>query len=101
MRLQVVLLLLLKAILANNVSIIKSVIYVVLAASTLTICFAYLDRTDSTTTPALHEVIADETSLEKQIKAHEASGALSKLDRSSDIKGPDQNLNGIRDDIDA
>jgi hypothetical protein len=44
-RLQVVLLLLLKAILANNVSIIKSVIYVVLAASALEIYFAYLDRT--------------------------------------------------------
>ncbi|MBK6366137.1 MAG: hypothetical protein IPF65_02455 [Polaromonas sp.] len=40
-------------------------------------------------------------SLAEQIKALEASGVLPKLDRSTDIKGPDQNLNGVRDDIDA
>ena len=36
-----------------------------------------------------------------QIQALEASGELPKLDRSSDIKGPDADNNGIRDDIDA
>jgi hypothetical protein len=36
-----------------------------------------------------------------QIKALEDSGAYPKLDRSADLKGPDQNLNGVRDDIDA
>ena len=40
-------------------------------------------------------------SLEEQIKALEASGALPKLDRSTSIKGPDQDLNGVRDDIDT
>lgn len=42
-----------------------------------------------------------ELSPTEQIKALEASGALPKLDRSTDIKGPDQNQNGVRDDIDA
>ena len=36
-----------------------------------------------------------------QIQALEASGELPKLDRSSSIKGPDTDNNGIRDDIDA
>jgi hypothetical protein len=40
-------------------------------------------------------------SLEEQIKALEASGALPKLDRSTSIKGPDRDLNGVRDDIDT
>jgi crotonobetainyl-CoA:carnitine CoA-transferase CaiB-like acyl-CoA transferase len=40
-------------------------------------------------------------SVTAQIAALEASGKLPKLDRSSDIKGPDANNNGIRDDIDA
>ncbi|PZO12765.1 MAG: hypothetical protein DCF26_18205 [Burkholderiales bacterium] len=41
------------------------------------------------------------TSLPEQIKALEDSGQLPKLDRSSDIRGPDADNNGIRDDIDA
>jgi hypothetical protein len=40
------------------------------------------------------------TSAEK-ISDLEASGKLPKLDRSADIKGPDVDTNGIRDDIDA
>lgn len=44
---------------------------------------------------------AAEPTLREQIKNHEASGALPKLDRSTNIKGPDQDLNGVRDDIDA
>ena len=39
--------------------------------------------------------------LAQQIKTFEASGALPKLDVSKDIKGTDQNQNGVRDDIDA
>ncbi|MDO9135777.1 hypothetical protein [Hydrogenophaga sp.] len=39
--------------------------------------------------------------LAKQIKALEASGQLPKLDRSVDIRGPDNDNNGIRDDIDT
>lgn len=39
--------------------------------------------------------------LARQIQSLEASGQIPKLDRSSDIKGPDTNNNGIRDDIDA
>ena len=41
------------------------------------------------------------TTLGAQIQALEASEQLPKLDRSTDIKGPDTNNNGIRDDIDA
>jgi hypothetical protein len=36
-----------------------------------------------------------------QIKALEDSGQIPRLDRSSDIRGPDADNNGIRDDIDA
>ena len=45
---------------------------------------------------------ADEptTTLSEQIKALEAGGHLPKLDRSSGIRGPDADNNGIRDDID-
>ncbi|MDP3810450.1 MAG: hypothetical protein Q8Q78_05550 [Hydrogenophaga sp.] len=48
---------------------------------------------DSTGTPS--------ATLAEQIKALEDSGQLPRLDRSSDIKGPDADNNGIRDDIDA
>ena len=41
------------------------------------------------------------TTLAEQIKAQEDSGEYPKLDRSSDLKGPDQNLNGVRDDVEA
>ena len=37
----------------------------------------------------------------QQIAQLEQTGQLPKLDRSSDIKGPDADNNGIRDDIDA
>ena len=40
-------------------------------------------------------------SLSQQIKTLEDTGAYPKLDRSTDLKGPDQNLNGVRDDIEA
>ncbi|HRH05825.1 MAG TPA: hypothetical protein PK702_08375 [Burkholderiaceae bacterium] len=40
-------------------------------------------------------------SLSQQIKTLEDSGAYPKLDRSTDLKGPDQNLNGVRDDVEA
>lgn len=39
--------------------------------------------------------------LAEQIKALEDSGQLHRLDRSSDLRGPDADDNGIRDDIDA
>ncbi|HRH05824.1 MAG TPA: hypothetical protein PK702_08370 [Burkholderiaceae bacterium] len=39
--------------------------------------------------------------LAAQIKALEDSGAYPKLDRSTDLKGPDQNLNGVRDDVES
>lgn len=44
---------------------------------------------------------AHSATLAEQIKALEDSGQLPKLDRSSDIRGPDADNNGIRDDIDA
>jgi hypothetical protein len=40
-------------------------------------------------------------SLAEQIQALEASGQLPQLDRSKDMRGPDTDNNGIRDDIDA
>jgi hypothetical protein len=43
----------------------------------------------------------NEPTLSEKIKALEDSGALPKLDRSANIKGPDSNNNGVRDDIDA
>lgn len=39
--------------------------------------------------------------LKEQIAALERSGGYPKLDRSSDIVGPDVNKNGVRDDIEA
>lgn len=39
--------------------------------------------------------------LAEQIKTLEDSGAYPKLDRSADLKGPDQNANGVRDDVEA
>jgi hypothetical protein len=41
------------------------------------------------------------TALAQLIQPLETSGQLPKLDRSSDIKGPDTDNNGIRDDIDT
>lgn len=39
--------------------------------------------------------------LAEQNKTLEDTGAYPKLDRSTDLKGPDQNLNGVRDDVEA
>jgi hypothetical protein len=39
--------------------------------------------------------------LTQQIQTLEASGQIPTLDRSSGIRGPDVDNNGIRDDIDA
>ncbi len=47
------------------------------------------------------DTLSTEPTLSDNIKTLEDSGVIPKLDRSSDIKGPDQNLNGVRDDIDA
>ena len=69
-----------------------------LAAQTTTVASASLANLD---TPAAPTVITKEPSLAEQIKALEASGTLPILDRSTDIKGPDQNLNGVRDDVEA
>lgn len=66
-----------------------------LAVAALTAC----GGSDKATTPA---PTADTSpNLGAQIQALEASGQLPKLDRSTDIKGPDTDNNGIRDDIDA
>lgn len=43
----------------------------------------------------------ESASLAQQIEKLEASGQLPRLDRSSNIRGPDADNNGIRDDIDA
>ena len=42
-----------------------------------------------------------QVSVRSMIEALEKSGAAPALDRSSDIKGPDVNANGVRDDIEA
>lgn len=123
MRLQVVLLPLLKAILANNVNHSKSAIYFAAIVAVYAAYYVFDSGADITervvllprspATTALPDNLATsksalppvttrtEPSLEEQIKALEASGALPNLDRSTGIKGPDQNLNGVRDDIDA
>jgi hypothetical protein len=44
---------------------------------------------------------SDDKTLKEQIAALEDEGKLPKLDRSADIAGPDENQNGIRDDIEA
>jgi hypothetical protein len=53
------------------------------------------------TTPTGTASTAAPANLKAMIKALEDNGQLPKLDRSSDIKGPDVDNNGIRDDIDA
>ncbi|MBX3609437.1 MAG: hypothetical protein KF871_06025 [Hydrogenophaga sp.] len=58
--------------------------------ATLTACGG--GRKSDTTAPA---------TLAEQIQQLEASGKLPQLDRSDDIRGPDKDNNGIRDDIDA
>ena len=42
-----------------------------------------------------------QVSVRSMIEALEKSGAAPALDRSSDVKGPDVNANGVRDDIEA
>lgn len=73
----------------------QKVLTLSLAVAALTAC----GGSDKPTTPA---PTADTSpNLGAQIQALEASGQLPKLDRSTDIKGPDTDNNGIRDDIDA
>ncbi len=73
----------------------QKVLTLSLAVAALTAC----GGSDKATTPA---PTADTSpNLGAQIQALEASGQLPKLDRSTDIKGPDTDNNGIRDDIDA
>jgi len=43
----------------------------------------------------------ESANLPQQIQKLEASGQLPRLDRSSEIRGPDADNNGIRDDIDG
>jgi hypothetical protein len=43
----------------------------------------------------------ESATLAQQIETLEKTGQLPQLDRSSDIRGPDTDNNGIRDDIDA
>ncbi len=57
--------------------------------------------TPTTPVPPPTPTTPTEPTLSDKIKTLEDSGVIPKLDRSSDIKGPDQNLNGVRDDIDA
>ncbi len=73
----------------------QKVLTLSLAVAALTAC----GGSDKPTPPA---PTADTSqNLGAQIQALEASGQLPKLDRSTDIKGPDTDNNGIRDDIDA
>ncbi len=46
-------------------------------------------------------VVVPTVSVRSMIEALEKSGAAPALDRSSDVKGPDVNANGVRDDIEA
>jgi hypothetical protein len=57
--------------------------------------------TPPTTPPTSPPATPTEPTLSDKIKTLEDNGTIPKLDRSADIKGPDQNSNGVRDDIDA
>jgi len=73
----------------------QKVLALCLAVAALTAC----GGSDRSTSPP---PAADASpTLGAQIQALEASGQLPKLDRSTDIKGPDTDSNGIRDDIDV
>ena len=78
----------------------KFAISFVIVAAALAIWLISFTQAETTTK---NEAVATtkELSLTDQIKALEASGKLPKLDQSADLKGPDQNLNGVRDDIEA
>jgi hypothetical protein len=55
----------------------------------------------TSTPPTSPPATPTEPTLSDKIKVLEDTGTIPKLDRSADIKGPDANNNGVRDDIDA
>ena len=57
--------------------------------------------TPPTTPPTSPPATPTEPTLSDKIKTLEDNGTIPKLDRSADIKGPDVNNNGVRDDIDV
>ncbi len=76
--------------------------FVVLCASTLLALSACMGQdSPAANAPGSGGVVAAPATLLAQIQALEASGALPALDRSADLKGPDANNNGVRDDIEA
>lgn len=67
---------------------------------TLTISLTACDNGSPGTGSPSTAVTATPGSLEAEIQALESQGKLPKLDRSDDLKGPDTDGNGVRDDID-
>lgn len=59
------------------------------------------DNGSSGTSSPSTAVTATPGSLEAEIQMLESQGKLPKIDRSDDLKGPDADGNGVRDDIDA
>ncbi len=74
----------------------RAVKFVMLSALLITLTACHFENKPPADTPP-----PPTPTLAQQIKTFEGSGAYPKLDQSNSIKGPDQNLNGVRDDIDA
>lgn len=70
--------------------------FVMLSALLITLTACHFENKPPADTPP-----PPTPTLAQQIKTLEGSGAYPKLDQSNSIKGPDQNLNGVRDDIDT
>lgn len=79
----------------SNMTTLQKVLALWLSVAALTAC----GGSDRSSSPP--PAVDASPTLSAQIQAMESSGQLPKLDRSTDIKGPDTDNNGIRDDIDA
>lgn len=76
-------------------------LFSLLLAAWLSACGGNTTPSNTDGTPSSGSPAPASPTLAEQIKALEDSGRLPKLDRSGDLRGPDTNDNGIRDDIDA
>ena len=68
-------------------------------AAVMQACAVLLCACGGGTTPGA--ITAQASDLTAKIQALEQSGTIPALDRSNEIKGPDTNNNGVRDDIEA
>ncbi|TFI48908.1 hypothetical protein E4O93_05405 [Diaphorobacter sp. DS2] len=73
----------------------------ILASAVLAACGGGGGGGDTITPPSSNPPAAEAPTTKERIAALEAEGNLPKLDRSADLKGPDANGDGVRDDIEA